>query len=92
MKSVLINKMAEVVGSKKKAEAAYRALLAEMTETLANGRDVVFHGVGKLRVTTRAERNGRNPQTGEAMDIPAVKTVKFRAFQPLKKTVNGDRK
>ena len=92
MKSVLIEKLAKVVGSKKMAEAAYRALLAEMTETLANGRDVTFHGIGKLYVTTRAARKGRNPQTGEAMDIPASTTVKFRAFQPLKKAVKENRK
>jgi DNA-binding protein HU-beta len=92
MKSVLINKLTEVVGSKKMAEAAYRALLAEMTETLAAGRDVVFHGVGKFRVTTRAARKGRNPQTGETMDIPSTKAVKFRAFQPLKKAVIGGKK
>jgi DNA-binding protein HU-beta len=89
MKSVLINKLEEVVGSKKMAEAAYRALLAEMTETLANGRDITFHGIGKLSVTTRAARKGRNPKTGETMDIPSTKAVKFRAFQPLKKAVNG---
>ena len=89
MKSVLISKLTEVVGSKKMAEAAYRALLAEMTETLAAGRDITFHGIGKLYATMRAERKGRNPQTGETMDIPSTKAVKFRAFQPLKKAVNG---
>ena len=92
MNSVLVDKLAKVVGSKKIAEAAYRALLAEITETLAAGRDVTFHGIGKLYVTTRAARKGRNPQTGEAMDIKAMKTVKFRAFQPLKKAVNGGEK
>lgn len=89
MKSVLINKLTEVVGNKKTAEAAYRALLAEMTEMLSSGQDVVFHGIGKLCVTTRAARNGRNPQTGEKMDIPAMQTVKFRPFKPLKEAVKG---
>jgi DNA-binding protein HU-beta len=89
MKSPLINRLAEVVGSKKMAEAAYRALLDEMSETLAHGRDVTLHGVGKLRVTMRAARKGRNPQTGKDMDIPAAKTVKFRPFKQLKKAVAG---
>lgn len=89
MKSVFIDKMTEVVGSKKAAEAAYRALLAEITESLAAGHNVTMHGIGKFSVVTRAARKGRNPRTGEGMEIPTKNAVVFKAAKRMKMAVNG---
>lgn len=50
--------------------------------------DVVLPGLGKLKTTTRAARTGRNPQTGEAIQIPERVAVKFAAGKALEDTLN----
>lgn len=57
-------------------------------EYLCTGHEVTLPGIGKLTVTDRAARTGRNPQTGEAIDIPAAKVPKFKAAKVLKEAVN----
>jgi DNA-binding protein HU-beta len=46
-------------------------------------------GLGSFAPSARAARTGRNPKTGEAIDIPASKNVRFKAGKDLKSTVNG---
>lgn len=59
------------------------------TEELAAGNKVVFGtDFGSLQIAQRAERNGRNPKTGEAIKIPAKKAVKFVVSRALKEAVN----
>lgn len=59
-------------------------LLLDFTETLqeqlAAEGEVVFPGFGRLKVQTRAARTGRNPRTGEVINIAAKQTYKFKAF------------
>lgn len=60
-----------------------------VTENLAKGEEVVITGFGKFSVTERAARTGRNPATGEQMEIPASKAVSFKAQKALKDAVNA---
>jgi DNA-binding protein HU-beta len=71
-----IHKKAELE-TKATAEATFDAIVDSMTETLAEGEPVAIRNFGTFTVVSRAPRRGRNPQTGEALDIPASKTVKF---------------
>jgi len=57
--------------------------------SLRQGEKVVLPGVGQFEVSERAARQGRNPQTGATIQIPASKVVKFKAGKGLKDAVNG---
>lgn len=75
--------------TKKEAAAAVNAVLDVVAETLAQGGDVKITGFGGFEVKERAARTGRNPKTGEAVEIPASKYVAFSAGSDLKNKVNG---
>ena len=70
-------------------EKALKAFIDTVTEELKNGGKVQLVGFGTFEVTERAERNGRNPKTGEAIIIPASKSPKFKAGKALKDIVNA---
>ena len=74
--------------SKKDAEKALKAFEEVVTEELKNGGKVQLVGCGTFEVSERAERMGRNPQTGEDMIIAASKAPKFKAGKALKDAVN----
>ena len=74
--------------SKKDAEKALKAFEEVVTEELKNGGKVPFVVLGTFEVSERAERMGRNPQTGEDMIIAASKAPKFKAGKALKDAVN----
>ena len=75
--------------TKKAAAAAVNAVLDVVAETLAQGGDVKITGFGGFEVKERAARTGRNPKTGETVEIPASKYVAFSAGSTLKEKVNG---
>jgi DNA-binding protein HU-beta len=75
--------------SKKVAAEAVNAVLDVIVEALAAGDDVKITGFGGFEVKERAARTGRNPKTGEAVEIPASKYVAFSAGSSLKDKVNG---
>lgn len=68
---------------------ALEALINTISETLASGDRVQLVGFGTFKVTQRAAREGRNPQNGEVIQIPATKTPSFSAGAELKKAVNS---
>ena len=70
------------------AETAIDILLSGIGEALARGEKVTLRGFGTFSTTRRAERVGRNPQTGERIDIPASQSVTFKASKALKDVVN----
>jgi len=74
--------------TKKDSEAALMAALDAITAALAEGERVQLVGFGSFEVKARAERLGRNPQTGEAVAIPASKSPVFKAAKSLKDAVN----
>lgn len=73
--------------AKKDAAEALSTVLEEITNTLAKGGEVVLTGFGSFKVGKRAAREGRNPKTGEKIQIPAMKTPKFKAGKGLKEAV-----
>ena len=66
------------------AEAAYDALFAILAGTLQNGDAVSISGFGNFKVVERKSRKGRNPRTGQEIQIPAGKAVKFTPGKALK--------
>ena len=70
------------------AETAIDILLSGIGEALARGEKVTLRGFGTFSTTKRAARVGRNPQTGERIDIPASQSVSFKASKALKDVVN----
>ena len=75
--------------SKKDAEGALKAFTDVVASELKNGEKVQLVGFGTFEVSERAARTGRNPQTGEEMQIAASKAPKFKAGKALKDLING---
>ena len=73
--------------SKKQAETALSALMALATRHLRNGDKIRLTGLGILQVQDRPARVGRNPGTGETIEIKASKKIAFRAAKELKEAV-----
>ena len=88
-KTQLIQKIAENGNmTKKDAEAALNAVVAAITDAVAAGDKVQVSGFGSFDVKARDARTGRNPKTGEAVEIAASKRVVFTAAQALKDKIN----
>ncbi len=87
-KGQLVSHLAEKLEVKKAAANAMLELLAgtAVAETKKNGQFVI-PGIGKLVKSHRQARMGRNPQTGEAIKIPAKTVVKFRVAKACKDAV-----
>ena len=88
-KTELVAAMAEKTElSKKDAEKALKAFTDVVAEELKKGEKVQLVGFGTFEVAERAARTGKNPQTGEAIKIPASKAPKFKAGKALKDSLN----
>lgn len=64
-------------------------LFEVISNTVSEGDDVAIQGFGKFTTNVRAAREIRNPRTGELMDVPEMKTVKFTVGSDFKKKVRG---
>ena len=85
----LVAAVAEEAGlSKKDADAALKAFINVVENELKDGGKVQLVGFGTFEVSKRAARTGRNPQTGEAMEISASKSPKFKAGKAFKDILN----
>lgn len=73
---------------KSDAAAAVEAVLETISDTLKNGDQISLVGFGTFLVRRREARQGRNPRTGEAIDIPASNMPSFKAGKGLKESVN----
>ena len=88
-KDDLIAKVANSVGvSKTDAAKSVDAVFSNITSSLKGGNEGRLVGFGTFIVANRAATTGRNPRTGESIQIPAKKVPKFRAGKALKDTVN----
>ena len=88
-KTQVIEAVAAKTGMKKKeAEASVNAFLTTIEEALAQGEKVQLVGFGTFETKERASRMGRNPATGEALEIAASKHPAFTAGKALKDTIN----
>jgi nucleoid DNA-binding protein len=86
-KGDLITEVAKVVSTKKEAQAAVDCVLDSITKTLKKGQDVTLVGFGTFKVVIRKARKGRNPATGEEINIKATRAPKFVAGKALKEAV-----
>ncbi len=87
-KAELIQEVSVRAGVKtKEAEALLDALVATVESTLAEGEKVAITGFGTFAVSERAARKGRNPQTGQEIDIPACKVPRFTPGKAFKEAV-----
>jgi DNA-binding protein HU-beta len=88
-KQEFVDQVADRAGlSKKDAAGAVDAFLDTVEDALKRGSEVSFSGFGKFSVSQRAAREGRNPATGERIQIAASRVPRFTAGAGLKKAVN----
>ncbi|SFS33509.1 HU family DNA-binding protein [Marininema halotolerans] len=88
-KAELIDQVAESMGkTKKETTLLVEAVLDSISEALRQGEKVSLIGFGNFEVRERAARTGRNPQTGEAIQIEASKVPAFKPGKQLKEAVN----
>ncbi len=81
-----VMKAAEIE-TKAAAHRAVEAVFDSITKSLGRGEDVAITGFGTFRIVKRAARQGRNPKTGETIQIAASVKPKFRAGKTLKEAV-----
>lgn len=87
-KTELVAAVAEKAGiSKKDADAAVAAVVEAVTDALVKGDKVQLIGFGTFETRARAEKQARNPRTGETMTVPATKVPAFKAGAALKAAV-----
>ena len=88
-KNDLVAYVADAAGlSKSDATKAVDAVFDGISESLKKGDEVRLVGFGTFAVADRAATKGRNPRTGEEIDIPASKLPKFKAGKPLRDALN----
>lgn len=88
-KSEMIEALANQTGlTKADVEKIFNGTFNLFKEELAKGNDVAVAGFGTFKISNRAARTGRNPQTGETINIAASKSVGFKAGSALKEIVN----
>lgn len=88
-KTEIIEQMAkDAVISKTAAETAFRSCIDSITRSLEKGQEVTIVGFGTFSVAKRAARTGRNPQTGEPIEIKASQVPRFKPGKTLKDAVS----
>jgi DNA-binding protein HU-beta len=88
-KADLINALVEDTSlPKKDCEAFLNSFMAQITNSLKVGNDISLIGFGSFTVKDRPARTGRNPRTGDAIQISACKVAGFKAGKPLKEAIN----
>ena len=75
--------------TKRQVEIVARSVFDQMAEALREEGNFARAGFGTFKVRERAARTGRNPRTGEAIDIPASKTIGFKAGAALRKAATS---
>jgi integration host factor subunit alpha len=90
-KAELIEAVYSKVGISKKESADLVELIFDtMKDTLSKGEKIKISGFGNFVVREKRSRMGRNPQTGESMEISARRVLTFRPSQVLKNDLNGE--
>ncbi len=87
-KADIINKVSEELGTTKAdAERAVEIIITSIEKTLKSGEEVSIAGLGIFSAKVRNARTARNPRTGEAIEVPAMRVPKFRPAKALKDAV-----
>lgn len=89
-KSQLVDALADRLGDRRTAATAVDAVLQIVVDTVRAGDSVSLAGFGVFESRARAARTGRNPRTGEAVDVPATTVPAFRPGTGFKTAVAGD--
>lgn len=88
-KAELVSSISEQTGlSKAKSNEVINAITSAISNALSSGDKVTLVGFGTFTTTERAARQGRNPKTGEVIDIPAKRVAKFKSGSGLNETIN----
>jgi DNA-binding protein HU-beta len=89
-KADLVDKIHDTLGgTKADAERAMQTVIDSITNSLAAGEEVSIAGLGIFEAKMRKARTARNPRTGEAIQVPAMRVPRFRAAKALKDAVRG---
>ncbi len=87
-KSDIVDAVRDATGiTRADAERAIEAVINSIVDALKNDKQVSISGLGIFEAKMRAGRTGRNPRTGETINIPAMRVPKFRAAKALKDAV-----
>jgi DNA-binding protein HU-beta len=87
-KTELVGRIADNAGiTKGVAEKALNSFVSVVSEAMASGEKITMVGFGTFEVAERAQREGRNPRTGQSITIPSSKVVRFKAGNKLKDAV-----
>ena len=88
-KTDLVNQIAKKTGlTKSKSNEVIDAFVSSVTESLTEGEKVTLVGFGTFTTSKREARKGRNPKTGEVINIPGKTVARFKAGSELSKNVN----
>ncbi|MBE0478279.1 HU family DNA-binding protein [Candidatus Aerophobetes bacterium] len=88
-KAELVDEVARQTGlTKKVSKKAVDAVISTITDSLVNREKITLVGFGSFKVMTRRSRRGRNPRTGEEIQIPAKEVPKFDAGKELRQAVS----
>lgn len=89
IKADLINKIAKEMNiSKQEAETGVNFFFQTIKEALLKGEEIELRGLGSFRFRQRGARSGRNPRTGEPVQVPPKKVLYFKPSKILKKMIN----
>jgi DNA-binding protein HU-beta len=87
-KTELVGRIADNAGiTKGVAEKALNSFVSVVSEAMASGEKITLVGFGTFEVAERAQREGRNPRTGQTITIPSSKVVRFKPGNKLKDAV-----
>ncbi len=88
-KADLVNSISEKTGlSKVKSNEVLDAFVESVTESLRSGEKVTLVNFGTFNTSERGARKGRNPKTGETIEIPAKRVARFKVGTGLSKNIN----
>ena len=92
-KAGLANHLAEEIGlNKREATNVIEQIVGKISDALANGSMVKISGFGKFKLRDKGSRPGRNPKTGEEVEVEARRVVTFKSSQKLKELVEQYKK
>ncbi|MCY4634523.1 MAG: integration host factor subunit beta [Acidobacteria bacterium] len=90
-KAALIREVAEVAGlTKRRAEIVVDTVFGSIVETLHRGEKVELRGLGSFRLRRRGPHRGRNPRTGDRVDVPSKRVAYFKPGKELKELIKRD--
>ena len=93
-KADLINSVVDSVDglTRRQATEAFEAVFAAIADAVRSGESAKVPGFGSFSLSQRAARTGRNPATGQTINIRASKSVRFKPGKELKESVNSKRR